>query len=55
VNTDTNARYDVVIAGLIWDLSSKASFSLDYQENNPIAGNPIAPSRTWFAHFVARF
>lgn len=55
VNTDTDARYDVVIAGLVWDLSSKASFSLDYQENNPIDGNPIAPGKTWFAHFVARF
>lgn len=55
VNTSTDARYDVVIAGLLWDLSSKASFSLDYQENNPVEGAPIASSKTWFAHFVARF
>jgi hypothetical protein len=55
VNTDRDSRYDVVIAGLIWDLSSKASMSLDYQENNPVEGNPIASSKIWFAHFVARF
>ena len=55
VNTDRDSKYDVVIAGLIWDLSSKVSLSLDYQENNPVDGNPIASSKIWFAHFVARF
>jgi hypothetical protein len=55
VNTDTDASYSVVIAGLIWDLSSKVSMSLDYQENNPIEGAAISRARTWFAHFVARF
>ncbi len=55
VNTDTDARYGVIIAGLIWDLSSKVSMSLDYQENDPIEGTPVASAKTWFAHFVARF
>lgn len=55
VNTDNDHRYDVIIGGVIWDLSTKASFSLDYQENNPVEGSPIAPSKIWFAHFVARF
>jgi len=55
VNTDSDARYDVVIGGIIWDLSSKVSFSIDYQENNPTHGLPIAPMKTWFAHFVARY
>ena len=54
-NTDSDRRYEVVIAGLIWDLSSRTSFSVDYQENNPLEGAPIAPAKTWFAHFVARF
>jgi hypothetical protein len=54
-NTDSDARYDVVIGGVIWDLSSKASFSLDYQEMTPVSGSPIATSKTYFAHFVARF
>lgn len=55
VNTDKDSRYDVVITGLIWDLSTKASLSLDYQENNPVEGAPIASSKLWYAHFVARF
>jgi hypothetical protein len=54
-NTDKDARYDVIIAGIIWDLSSKASVSFDYQETNPVRGAPIATSKTYFAHFVARF
>lgn len=55
VNTDTDSKYDVIIGGLIWDLSSKLSASVDYQENKPVDGAPVSPSRTWFAHFVARF
>jgi hypothetical protein len=55
VNTDSDARYDAIIGGLIWDLNSRVSASLDYQENNPVNGSPVAPSRIWFAHFVARF
>lgn len=54
-NTDTNSRYNVVIAGLIWDLTSKTSVSLDYQEATPSRGSPISPTKTYFAHFVARF
>ncbi len=54
-NTSSDARYEVIIGGLAWDLSSRASLSLDYQENNPVAGSAIAPNRTWFAHFVAKF
>ena len=55
VNADSDSAYEVVIGGLIWDLTSRLSASVDYQENNPSSGAPITPSRTWFAHFVARF
>jgi hypothetical protein len=55
VNTDSDSAYEVVIGGVIWDLTSRVSASVDYQENNPITGSPITPSRIWFAHFVARF
>ena len=55
VNTDADDKYEVIIAGLIWDLNSRVSMSLDYQENNPIEGAPITAGRFWFAHFVARF
>lgn len=54
-NTVTSSRYNLVIAGLIWDLTSKASVSLDYQVATPSRGSPISPTRTYFAHFVARF
>jgi len=54
-NTRTDWKYNVVIAGVIWDLSKRASFSADYQETTPVTGSPIAPVKTYFAHFVARF
>ncbi|HZK77861.1 MAG TPA: hypothetical protein VFC35_03060, partial [Gemmatimonadaceae bacterium] len=54
-NTRSDWKYNVVIAGLIWDLSKKASLSLDYQETTPVTGTPVTPVKTYFAHFVARF
>ncbi len=54
-NTRTGWKYNVVIAGVVWDLSKRASVSLDYQETTPVTGAPIAPVKTYFAHFVARF
>lgn len=54
-NTDTDWKYNVFIGGVIWDLSKKASLSLDYQETTPVEGTPIAAAKTYFAHFVARF
>jgi hypothetical protein len=54
-NDDTDAAYDFFVAGAIWDFTSRASISLDYQETTAARGNPIAHARTWFAHFVARF
>ena len=54
-STESDASYDFVIAGLVWDLSTRLSMSLDYQEATSREGSPVAPTRTWFAHFVARF
>ena len=54
-NDETDDAYDFVVAGLIWDFSSRLSASLDYQEATPREGTPVVPTRTWFAHFVARF
>jgi hypothetical protein len=55
VNTDTDSKYNVVIGGIIWDLSKRASLSLDYQEVTPVEGRPVTATKTYFAHFVARF
>lgn len=54
-NTSTDASYDFVIGGLIWDFSSKFSLSLDYQEASPREGVTVAATKTWFAHVVVRF
>ena len=54
-NTDGDAYYNNVLAGLIWDISSKTSFSLDYQEVSSYEGSKFPQSKTYFAHFVARF
>ena len=54
-NTDTDWKYNVVIGGIIWDFSKRASLSIDYQETTPVEGAPIAAVKTYFAHFVARF
>ncbi len=54
-NTDTDWKYNIFIGGIIWDFSKRASLSLDYQENTPVEGAPIAATKTYFAHFVARF
>ena len=54
-NVDTDAHYNNVIAGLIWDINPRTSFSLDYQEVTPYDGSTFPSSKTYFAHFVARF
>ena len=54
-NTDKDNKYEVIIGGVIWDLSDQVSASVDYQANSPLKGSTIAGNHTWFAHFVARF
>ena len=54
-NTSRDAHYNVVIAGLIWDLSKKSSISLDYQEQTPRNTTVVAPTRTYYLHWVANF
>ena len=54
-NTVTGDEYDFVVAGIIWDLSSKVSAALDYQEASPVKGRPVPVSKVWFVHFTARF
>ncbi len=49
------AHYQVVISGLIWDMSSRVSMSADYQEQARIAGPTVGPSRTYYLHLIANF
>ena len=44
-----------IVAGLTWDLSSRAALALDYQEQLPHDGTSTPASKVYFAHFVASF
>jgi hypothetical protein len=54
-NTDADGHYNIVIAGLTWDLSKQAAISLDYQEQTPKGTATVAPTRVYYLHVVANF
>jgi hypothetical protein len=54
-NTSTSPKINTFIGGLSWDLTSKTSISLDYQEATPASGAPVAPTKTYYVHWVANF
>ena len=54
-NTSTDGHYNIVIAGLTWDLSKQAAISLDYQEQTPKGTAAVAPTRVYYLHVVASF
>jgi hypothetical protein len=51
----TNAATRLIIVGGTWDLTSRASFSLDYQGLSPQGGSTVAKQQTWFMHWIANF
>ncbi|HEX6251597.1 MAG TPA: hypothetical protein VFZ56_09215 [Gemmatimonadaceae bacterium] len=48
-------RHDLLIAGLIWTLNSRAALALDFQGTYPKEASLVAPVRTVFLHTTARF
>ncbi len=55
---DADGYVHFVVGGLTYDVSSRISLALDYQEQLARDGAPVAefaPSRTYFMHLVARF
>lgn len=54
-NTSVAPKVNTFIGGLTWDLNKRASVSLDYQEATPANGAPVAPTKTYFMHWVANF
>lgn len=54
-NDDAGPASRLIIAGLVWDLTSRVSMAADYQQSLPRDGAPGTPTKTWFAHFVASF
>jgi hypothetical protein len=55
LNTSTSPRINTFIGGLTWDLNSRTSISLDYQEATPANGAPVAPTKAYYMHWVANF
>lgn len=55
LNDDTGPAQRLMIAGLMWDITSRLSMAADYQQLLPRDGAPGADAKTWFAHFVASF
>ena len=54
-NTSSTNSYNVLIAGLTWDLSKKAALSLDYQRQAPSGTTGIPRTSVYFLHWVANF
>jgi hypothetical protein len=54
-NPSRDAHYNVLIAGLTWDLSKRSSISLDYQEQTTRNTTVVAPAHVYFLHWVANF
>ena len=54
-NTDTDPAQRFIVAGLIWDLSRRASVALDYQRLQPRSGSAVREVATVFLHFVATY
>jgi hypothetical protein len=55
LNDDTAPASRLIIAGLIWDITTRLSMAADYQQLLPRDGAPGVDTKTWFAHFVASF
>lgn len=55
LDRDADAKNRFLVLGLIYDITSRTSAALDYQELRPMNGSPTTPTQTWFAHFVVNF
>ncbi len=47
----TSATNKLTILGLLWDLNSRASFSVDFQNLQPTNGSATVETKTLFAHW----
>ncbi|MEO7217997.1 MAG: hypothetical protein ABI026_07370 [Gemmatimonadaceae bacterium] len=54
-NTSASPTINTFIGGLNWDLNSRTSVSLDYQEATPANGARLTPTKTYYLHWVANF
>lgn len=51
----TDARHRLLIAGVQFDLSTRASMSFDMQVNRPLSGSTAPDTRIGFLHLLANF
>jgi hypothetical protein len=51
----TSSANTLLIAGASWDLNSKATFSIDYQDLSPQSGSTTLESKILFVHFQISF
>ena len=54
-NTSASPKINTFIGGLTWDLNKRSAISFDYQEATPANGAPVAPTKTYYMHWVANF
>jgi hypothetical protein len=52
---DADASTTFVVAGLTWDLTTRAGVAVDYQQQLSHDGATAPASKVYFAHFVANF
>jgi hypothetical protein len=50
-----NAATRFTVLGATWDVTQRASFSLDYQDLKPQTGSAVVRQRTWFMHWIVSF
>jgi hypothetical protein len=51
----TSSANQLIIAGAFWDINSKASFSIDWQDLKPQSGSTTPESKILFAHWQIVF
>jgi hypothetical protein len=54
-NDETGPAARLIIAGLLWDVTSRVSLAADYQQVLPRDGASGVDTKTWFTHLVASF
>jgi hypothetical protein len=54
-NDETGPAQRLIIAGLIWEVTSRLSVAADYQQLLPRDGAAGTDTKTWFTHFVVNF
>jgi hypothetical protein len=55
LDRDVDASRRFLVLGLVYDINSRLSTALDYQQLRPESGSAAPRTETWFAHFVVNF